>query len=105
MGFAREAMRNTACENIIEGNFLRLPSSMPLEELLSLRIPQRDEIETIEATRLAELVVRRLPRDEETLARRLADGCALAKRMSWQRVVKDYFLPSLDRAAHERQDT
>lgn len=105
MGFAREAMRDGKYENIIEGNFLQLPRHIPLEELLSLSIPQRDEIETTEAQRLAELIVARLPRDEKTLIRRLAEGYNLAKRMSWQRVVQDYFLPSLERAAHERQDT
>ncbi len=104
-GFARESMRNTPCENIIEGNFCRLPKHIPLPELLSLSIQQRDEVEVIESKRLAKLVDARLPRDEDTLRKRLTEGYNLARKMSWQKVVQEYFLPSLDRAAQERQDT
>ncbi|MBN1555143.1 MAG: hypothetical protein JXA11_10385 [Phycisphaerae bacterium] len=104
MGFAREAMGEKPSENIIEGNFLQLPARISLQEVLSLDIRRRDEIESLEARRLATIIIDRLPRTDEMVSRRLAEGCALARRMSWQRVVREYFLPSLDRAARERED-
>ena len=69
-------------------------------ELLSLSIAQRDPIEAAEAHRVAEELVEKLPRGDEAMKKMIAAGHALAERMSWERVVEDYFLPSLARAAH-----
>jgi len=40
-----------------------------------------------------------LAADEETLSRRIARGYELACKMSWDRVVGEYFLPALAKAA------
>jgi glycosyltransferase involved in cell wall biosynthesis len=99
VGFARRAAAGRTYENIIEADFLRVPEGTGVDQLLSLSIPQRDQIEAAEIRKLAELVLQRLPRDEATLRRRMADGFEVASRMSWQHVVQEYFLPSLGRAA------
>ncbi len=99
MGFARRAGGDGGWEdNIIEGDFLALPRRMSTEELLAISIPQRDQIESREAARLAGLIVQKLPRCEQALRERIASGHKLARKMSWEHVVTDYFLPSLERA-------
>ncbi len=103
VGFARKAAEGKMIdENVIVADFLTLPIACPLEELKNLPASRRDEIETVESRRLAEMVIERLPRDQQTLERRIAAGYALAKKMSWEHVVEDYFLPSLERAAARR---
>ena len=103
MAFARKAAAGKPCDdNILEGSFLDVPDSMSTEELLGMTIPQRDAIESPEARRLAELVVEKLPRDDQTLARRIASGHELANSMSWDRVVQEFFLPALSRVTSVR---
>jgi len=98
MGFARRAAGGGCGQNIIEADFLRLGREMGIEELLELSIEQRDRIESDEARRLARLLMDRLPRDERTMQRAIESGYELARKMSWEHVVRDYFLPSLSRA-------
>ncbi len=100
-GFARRACAERSYDGILEADFLGVPKGMDVEALMSLSIPQRDRIEAAETRRLAQLVFERLPRDEATLRRRMAEGLDVASRMSWQHVVQEYFLPSLRRVASQ----
>jgi glycosyltransferase involved in cell wall biosynthesis len=99
MGFAREALGDAFEENIIEADFLGAPAGMSIQALLDMSIEQRDAIESAEARRLAAAVLQRLDLDDHTVAHRIERGCALASKMSWDNVVRGYFLPSLGRAA------
>ena len=100
MGFARRTGGEQAYDgNIIEADFLRLPEPKGTEELIAMSIADRDPIESAEARRLARAILERLPRDEAAMRRKIADGYELARRMSWERVVKECFLPSLARGA------
>ena len=100
MGFARKGAAGKAFDdNIIEGDFLEVPDGKTIAELLEMPAGLRDRIESLESRRLAALVLARLPRDEATIAKRIAGGYELARNMSWQHVTKEYFLPSLSRAA------
>jgi hypothetical protein len=100
MGFARRAGGPGLEDNILEADFVALPRPMGEAELLSLTIGQRDQIEAREARKLAEALIEKLPRDEEAMRKAIASGQELAGKMSWERVVEDYFLPSLTRVAH-----
>lgn len=103
MGFARRAAAGRPdAENIIEGDFLRLPEEMDIPRLVNLSIAERNVIETGEARRLAGVVGQRLVREPDAIARRIDSGYALAREMSWQRVVSEYFLPSLVSTAEQR---
>jgi len=100
MGFARKTATPPEREdNILEADFLAVPDPLSIRELLELQIPQRDRVESDEAKRLAAEIVRRLPRDDQARRRCAEKGYELAQRMSWERVVREYFLPSLGRAA------
>jgi len=96
LAFARRAAGGKLDgENIVEADFLGVPAEMDLRRLLGFSIAERDALEADEARRLAGLVSERLIGSAEVLARRIDSGYALATAMSWQRVVKEYFLPSL----------
>jgi len=49
------------------------------------------------AATLAVELAARLPTETDQFARLLEDGWALAKKMSWQAVCRDYFIPALER--------
>lgn len=101
MGFVRAASEAGEFDNVIEADFLKLEGPKSLSDVLALSIDDRTAVENVEARRLAELIVERLPRSEKAVEDRIASGCELADRMSWERVVQEYFLPSLDRVAEE----
>lgn len=99
MGFVRKAAGDDSCDdNVIEADFVTLSKKMQVEELKGMTIPQREKIESREARRLAGLICRKLPRDEQAIARRIQSGHDLAARMSWEHVMRAYFLPSLENA-------
>ncbi len=100
MGFVRRsAAGDGECENVIEGDFLNIGQPLDLNALLALPMSERDKVETDEARRLAAVIVDRLGDDDATLQRRIKTGYNLARKMSWQHVVREYFLPALGRAA------
>jgi len=104
IGFARREAGETGLpENIIEGDFVRIDEPITPERLIDITLLLRDEIESCECRRLAEAIVERLPRDEETKRRRIDHGYAAARAMSWERVVRDYFLPGLTRLESDGQ--
>ena len=99
-GFVRRASGGAANHpNVVEADFLNVPQDMSIDELLGITVDRRDAIEAEEGRRLAGLIIERLPRDPAVMERLVASGYALAQTMSWQRVVKEYFLPSLSRAS------
>jgi len=104
MGFAhRAAGGNNIDDNIIEADFLSLAAGpATLDEMKNLPASRREELEHAEAERLAHEILDRLPRNDDILAGRIQRGYELAGRMSWEHVVKEYFLPSLDQAARKQ---
>jgi len=100
LGFARRSAGGRMLgDNIIEADFLSLAVEPGgLDEMKNLPASRRDELETAEGKRLAQDIAERLPRDEQTLSRRIQLGYELATKMSWEHVVAEYFLPGLDRA-------
>ena len=104
MGFARHgADGHDLPENIIEGDFVKVGEPFSQERLIDITLSLRDEIESSEGARLAELIVERLPRDDATTGRRITDGYEAARKMSWEHVVREYFLPSLIRLESDGQ--
>jgi hypothetical protein len=101
MGFARRAGGEQGVEpNIIEANFLGSHlEDLGLDQLKNLPAEARDEIEQVEARRVARCLAEWLPRDDKSMQRMMDRGRELAGKMSWDCVVDDYFMPALERAA------
>jgi len=99
MGYVREVAGSGVCvDNVIEGSFLGSMAQAPIEELQTITIAQRDELEAAEAKRIADELLGRLDAGEAASRDRLERGYELASRMSWDRVVADRFMPALDSA-------
>ncbi len=101
-GFARRAAGDQEVDNVIVADYLKVPEALSVEQLQLLPASERDRIESQENQRVAELLLQRLPREAETIRQRIEAGSTLAGKMSWEHVVRDYFLPSLARATARR---
>lgn len=89
-------------DNVVVADYLHLPPEAGFNDLprvLNIGRSERDMIEGYVAGEVAETLMERLPRDEETLTRRLQDGYDLSTKMSWEVVTRDYLLPALARLA------
>ena len=57
--------------------------------------------EQIDGQRSLEKIADLLPRDDKTMKKRIADGLELSRRMSWEHVVQNFFMPSLGKVVLE----
>ena len=92
----------SSCKNIVEANFLQLPDEFAgksIDDLLALSIEARDRIESSEGRRLAPVLVDSLPRNDQAMREIIDAGYELARKMSWEHVVREYFLPALGRVS------
>ena len=76
---------------------------MTIDDLLEMDREKRDEIELRVARNVADELLRRLPADDTAHEALRRQGYDLARRMSWDVVVRDYFLPALERAMHKHR--
>jgi hypothetical protein len=107
MGYARHALAGAkkSYKNIVEANFLELAEDFAgksIDELMALSTSERDRIEASEGRRLAPTLVDSLPRGDEAMKEIIDSGYELARKMSWEHVVEDYFLPSLNRVTENK---
>lgn len=98
-GFVNKAAGGKPTPNVIVADYTKLPD-VPLRPELLLNIGQaeRDAIEHQVAERVAMELVDRLPRTPHAFAEYLNRGQALAEKMSWDAVARDYVLPGIERA-------
>jgi len=109
-GFVRDvtaAENAESAKNVIIADYTNLANyGFPdIEDLLQIGRPMRDRIEKAESQRVAGKVVSRLPQTESEIQSMIQTGCSLAKNMSWDVVVKNYLLPSLQKAHQPRSES
>jgi hypothetical protein len=103
-GFVDKANDGRPTPNVIVADYTDLPNkSLRPEQLMSIGQPQRDEIEQIVSGIVAQDLVDRLPREPEEFEHFIERGYALACRMSWDAVAKQYVLPGIARAARAQR--
>ncbi|RKY00470.1 hypothetical protein DRP77_11445 [Candidatus Poribacteria bacterium] len=99
VGFLRKASGGEDVPNFIVADYTKLPGDRrSLEEILSIGLKERDEIEMRNSLEVAERIFRSLPRDEREMERMIERGYEIGSRMSWDVVVRDYLVPGLGRA-------
>lgn len=99
-GFVDKANDGKPTPNVIIADYTDLPKrGLRPEQLLTIGQPQRDEIEHAVATRVAEELMNRLPRTPHEIAQFIERGYALAQKMSWDVVAREYVLPGIAKAA------
>lgn len=89
--------------NLVVADYVTLPQGYWLGspyDALGIDQGIRDWIEGNNSERAAHMLLARLPQNDEQAQTLLDSGCAAAQAMSWEVVVRDYFLPALARAAN-----
>jgi hypothetical protein len=85
--------------NVIVADYTELPDkSIPPEQMLNIGRAERDAIEHTVAEKIAAELVERLPRTPQEFGKFIDRGHALAEKMSWDAVAREYVVPGIRRA-------
>jgi hypothetical protein len=97
LGFLRDVTGAQDVRNVIVADYTNLENYeyTDIEDLLQINRPIRDEIEAIQSERVAMQICSRLPKNEMEVENMVQSGYGLAKNMSWDMVVNNYLLNSL----------
>jgi hypothetical protein len=102
-GFVEKAAGG-ATPNAIVVDYTQLPNpKMRPEELLNIGKAERDQIEDTVGKTVADELIKRLPRTPAEFAQFIDRGHALAEKMSWEAVAREYVVPGIKRAAQAQQ--
>ena len=97
VGFVKGAGTDPAA--FIQGAYTRLDREMDWRGALRLGSAERQQAEARTSLELAGALAARLPSGPPEAEKLLEEGYRTARRMSWERVVKEYLLPALKRIA------
>ena len=98
-GFIQRATGNNEVPNVVIADYTKLqipPKS--LDDVLHIGLAERSAIEMENSRDIAAKLLGRLPRKPRDVEDMLREGYDIASQMSWEVVVKDYFLPGLKKA-------
>ena len=74
-----------------------------IEDLLQIDRQVRNQIEARQSKKVAMQIIQRLPKDKSETEDIIQAGYRIAKDMSWDVMVKNYLLNSLQKALHKQQ--
>ena len=98
-GFIQHATQNKEVPNVVVADYTYVNSApKSLEEVLHIGLAERTNIEVENSRDIAAKLLGRLPRKPRDIEEMIKEGYDIASRMSWEVVVKDYFLPGLKQA-------
>jgi len=99
-GFVRDVANGESIKNVIIADYTSLNNHRfgDIEDMLQIDRSVRDKIEANISEKVAMQIIQRLPKDESEIENTIQTGYALAKNMSWDTVVKNYLLSSLQKA-------
>ena len=106
-GFLRDVAGPEGVKNVIVADFTRIDTARfpDVEDMLQIDRSVRDSIEQAEAERVAMQICSRLPKNDADIESMINTGYALAKDMSWDTVVNNYLLPSLQKVYQHPRNT
>ncbi|MYF99603.1 hypothetical protein F4212_10825 [Candidatus Poribacteria bacterium] len=98
-GFIQRATDNREVPNVVIADYTKL-NSVPksLNDVVNIGLAERTQIEVENSRDIAAKLLGRLPRKPRDVEEMIKEGYEIASRMSWEVVVKDYFLPGLKQA-------
>ncbi len=99
-GFVDDVTGGAEPPNVIVADYTNLNgrSAPSLETLLKIGRAHRQAVEQKVSRQVADRLMQVLPADDQARHRLIEQGYQIARRMSWDVVARDYFLPALDRA-------
>ena len=98
-GFVEEAANGNGTPNVLVADYIgeKLDHERQIDELLRMGQPERDAIEQRVAKEIADVLLRRLPRDDNDRRVLLESGQELVKRLGWDQVLEAKMIPMLRR--------
>lgn len=98
-GFIQRATDNREVPNVVIADYTHLNAApKSLGDVLNIGLVERTQIEVENSRDIAAKLLGRLPRKPRDVEDMIKEGYEIASRMSWEVVVKDYFLPGLKQA-------
>ena len=99
-GFLQDIADVENIQNVIITDYTNLETqeNLGIEELLQIDRVLRNQIEASVSEKVAKEVIARLPQNEAEIECLLRNGYELAQHMSWNAVVENYLLVSLQKA-------
>ncbi len=98
-GFIQRATDNREVPNVVIADYTNVNGApKSLEDVLHIGLTERTNIEVENSRDIAAKLLGRLPRKPRDIEEMIKEGYDIASRMSWEVVVKDYFLPGLKQA-------
>jgi len=103
LGFVNDITGGRDVKNVIVADYTNLEHQIDpeIEGLLQIDRTVRDNIEACQSEKVAMQICSRLPKNETDLESMIETGYGLAKNMSWNVVVRDYLLDSLEKIPQE----
>ncbi len=100
-GFLQKISGAETAKNVVIADYTNLgyDSCADIKELLRINEGERSQIESLQSEKVAKQIIWNLPRNESELKSMIETGYQLARSMSWDVVVRNYFLSSLQDAA------
>jgi len=97
LGFARNTSNGNHMKNIIAADYTNTADKhySDIDDILKIDKFSREQIEAEVSETVAKQIIERLPINESEIEDMLSSGYSLARNMSWDVVVKDYLLKSL----------
>lgn len=103
-GFVEKANGGKPTPNAIVADYTALPQKgLRADQLISIGQPQRDEIEHAVSGTVAKELIESLPRTPKEFEQFIDRGFALASKMSWDHVAREYVIPGIQRAARAQR--
>lgn len=98
LGFVNDITGGIEVQNVIVADYTNLERQVDpdIEELLQIDRTMRDNIEACQSEKVAMQICSRLPKNEIELESIIETGYNLARNMSWDVVVRNYLLNSLE---------
>lgn len=104
-GFVRDVTGAESVKNIIIADYTNLDNSgyTDIEDLLAIDRSLRDRIENSVSEKVAMQICSRLPKNESEIESMIQTGYSLAQNMTWDVMVKNYLLSSLQKTLTVKQ--
>jgi hypothetical protein len=103
-GFVAKAAGNQPTPNAIVADYTELPDKgLQPEQMLGIGQVEREQIEDAVAAKVADDLLARLPHKSAEFEPFIERGYALASKMSWDVVARDYVIPGVERACRAQR--
>lgn len=104
-GFLRDVTNGEGVKNVIVADYTNLESRSyrDIEDMLQIDRSVRNQIEISESEKVAMQICSRLAKSESEMEGMIQNGYRLAKDMSWDVVIKNYLLNSLQNTPRKQQ--